>query len=79
MLYILDQRLRAQSIPDEKAKKGRVLLDRTIRQLITAQALGNMATRDRLFSPETKAHGSAIYQCINGMNQGNIISYGGLF
>ena len=25
MLYILDQRLRAQSIPDEKARKGRFI------------------------------------------------------
>lgn len=24
MLYILDQRLRAQSIPDEKARKGKI-------------------------------------------------------
>lgn len=26
MLYILDQRLRAQSIPDEKARKGRFIV-----------------------------------------------------
>ena len=28
MLYILDQRLRAQSIPDEKARKGKVSISR---------------------------------------------------
>lgn len=32
MLYILDQRLRAQSIPDEKARKGKLKLKRVCKR-----------------------------------------------